>query len=43
MSYVASIEEAGLSSNQKALKRSRGRNFDPIVIKYGTNVGLIKL
>ena len=40
MGYVAPIEEAGLSSKEKALKRSRGRNFDPIVTKLGTNVGV---
>ena len=43
MSYVESIEETGLSSNEKALKHSRGRNFDPIVTKLGSHVGLIKL
>ena len=40
MSYVEPMEEVGLSSKEKALKRSRGRNFDPIVTKLGTHVVL---
>ena len=41
MSYVAPIGEVGLSSKENPLKHSRGRNFDPIVFKLGTNVGLV--
>ena len=41
--YVAPIEVAGFVSKEKARKYSRGHNFDPIVTKLVTNVGLIKL
>ena len=43
MSYVASIGVARLSSKEKTLIHDRGRNFDPIVTKLGTNGGLIKI
>ena len=43
MSYVKPIEKAELSSKEKALKRSRGRNFGMIVTKLGSHVDLIKL
>ena len=43
MSYVEPIEEAGLSSKEKALKRSRGLNFYPIITKRSKFVGHIKL
>ena len=38
-SYVALIGAAQLSSKEK---QYGGRNFEPIIIKLGTNVGLIK-
>ena len=41
-SYVVQIGAAGLSSKEKSRRHSRGRNFDPIVFKIGTNVGSIK-
>ena len=37
------IGVAGLSLKEKNVKYSRGHNFDPIITKLGTNVGLIKL
>ena len=40
--YVAQIGAAGLSSKEKSGRHTRGRNFDPIVFKIGTHVGLIK-
>ena len=43
MSYVEPIEEAGISSKEKALKRSRGRNFYSIITKLSTFIGLIKI
>ena len=42
ISYVALIGTASLSSKEKSCQHSRGRNFDPIVFKIGTNVSLIK-
>ena len=39
---MAQIGAAGLSSKEKSVRHSRGRNFDPIVFKIGTHVGLIK-
>ena len=39
---MAQIVEAGLSSKEKAIKHSRGRNIHPIVTKLGINVCLIK-
>ena len=41
MSNVEPIGAAGLSSKEKTKILSRGRNFDPIVTKLGTQVGLI--
>ena len=41
MSHVALIGEAGLSCKEKALKHSRGRNFNPIVSKLGTKEGIL--
>ena len=43
MGYVTPIVEAGLSSKEKLLKHSRGRNFNWIVTKFHTYVGLIKI
>ena len=43
MNYVAPIEGAGLSSKEKALKHSRGRKFNWIVIKFYTHEGLIRI
>ena len=43
MGYVAPIGETGLSSKEKPSKHSRGRNFNWIVIKFHTHVGLIKI
>ena len=43
MEYVAQIVEAGLSSREKAIKPSSGRNIYPIVIKLGTHVSLNKI
>ena len=43
LSYVALIGGPGLSSKEKDLKHSRGRNFDLIIPKLGTNVGFIKV
>ena len=43
MSYVTSIEEAGLSFKEKPLKHSRGRIFNWIVTKFHIHVGLIKI
>ena len=43
MGYVTPIEEAGLSSEDKPLKHSRGRNFNLIVIKFHTHVGIIEI
>ena len=40
---MAPIEEAGLSSKEKAIKHSRGSNIHSIVIKLGINVGHIKI
>ena len=40
--YVTPIVEAGLSSKEKAIKYSIGRNIHPIATKLGINVGLIK-
>ena len=37
------IVETGLSSKEKPLKHSRGRNFDWIVLKFHTHIGLIKI
>ena len=37
------IEVARLSSKEKALVHDRGRNFDPIVTKLGTNEGVSKI
>ena len=37
------IEGRRLSSKEKALVHDRGRNFDPILIKLGTNVGIIRI
>ena len=42
MCYVALIEEAGLSSKEKLIKHSRGRNIHSIITKLGKFVGLIK-
>ena len=39
---MAQIGAAGLSSKEQSCRHSRGRNFDPIVFKIGTNVGSIK-
>ena len=41
MVYVASIEGAGLSYKEKALKHSRGCNFDCIVTKLDTHIDFI--
>ena len=41
--YVASIEEAGLSFKEKAIKHSRDRNIHPIIIKLYIHVCLIKI
>ena len=41
--YVVQIEEVRLSLKEKALVLDRDRNFDSIVIKLGTHVGLIKI
>ena len=43
MIYVALIEEAELSSKEKAKKHSRRRNVHLIVTKLGIHVGLIKI
>ena len=43
ISYVAQIRAAGLSSKEKSVRHSKGRNLDPIIFKIGTHVGLIKL
>ena len=43
MGYVTLTVEAGLSSKEKPLKHSRGRNFDYIVTKFHTHVGIIKI
>ena len=43
MCYVTPIVEAGLSSKEKLLKHSRSRNFNWIVTKFHTPVGLIKI
>ena len=49
MGYVPLIEEVRIFSKRKYTKyfefvrHSIGRNFEPIVTKLGTNVGLIKL
>ena len=40
---MAPIKEAGLSSKEKSLKHSRGRNFEWIFIKLYTHVILIKI
>ena len=40
--YVAQIGVAGLSSKEKSCRYSSGRNFDPIVFKIITNIGVIK-
>ena len=37
------IVEAGLSSKEKSLKHSRGRNYDRIGLEFHTHVGLIKI
>ena len=37
------IGVTGLSLKAKSEKHSRGRNFNPIVTKISTHVGLIKL
>ena len=42
ISYAAQIGTAGLSSKEKSVRHSRGRNFDPIAFKIGTHLGLIK-
>ena len=43
MGYVTPIVEAGLSSKEKHSKHSRGSNFNWIVTKFHTHVGLIKI
>ena len=43
MGHVAPIVRAGLLFKVKALKRSRDRNFDPIITKIGRLVGFIKI
>ena len=40
MGHVTPIEEAGLSSKEKAIKHSLGRNIHPINIKLGIHIGL---
>ena len=40
--YVAQIEAAGLSSKEKSVWHSIGRNFDPIDFKLVAHTGLIK-
>ena len=42
MGYMALIEEAGLSSKEKFIKHSGGRNIYSIVTKLNANVSLIK-
>ena len=39
---MAPIEEAGLSSKEKAIKQFRDSNIHSIITKFGINVGLIK-
>ena len=43
MYHVVLIEVVGFSSKEKALVQDRGRNFESINTKLGTNVGLIKI
>ena len=43
MGYVAQIVEAGLSSKEKAMKYSRGRDIHLIVSKLCIQVGFIKI
>ena len=43
MGYVTPIGEAGLSSKEKPMKHSRGRNSDWIFTKFHTHVGFIKI
>ena len=43
MSYLITIEVAVFSSKKKAEILSRDRNFNPIAIKLGLHVGLIKI
>ena len=43
ISYGAQIEVAILSYKEKDLVHDLGRNFDPIILKLGTNVGFIKI
>ena len=43
MGYVAQILKAGLSSKEKAIKHSRGRNINFIVSKLCIQVGSIKI
>ena len=43
MNYVAPIEGAGISSKEKTMNHSGGRNFNWIVIKLYTHVGLIRI
>ena len=40
---MALIGKAGISSEEKALIHDRDRNFDPIITKFGTQEGLLKL
>ena len=43
MGFVALLEGARLSYKEKSLKRSRGRNFDLIILKLDAHVCLIKI
>ena len=43
LGYVALIEEAELSSKEKVIKHSRGRNINRIVTKLNIHVGFIKI
>ena len=43
MDYVAQEAEAGLSSKEKTIKPSRGRNIHSIVTKLYVQVSLIKI
>ena len=43
MGYVTPVVETGLSSKEKAIKHTRGRNIHPIVTKLGINVGLMRI
>ena len=43
ISYVVQIEVAIFSYREKSRIHVRGRNFDPIIPKLGTNIGLIKI